>query len=241
VRGWFLAVRTKAIKGRRRTARSGCAAFLGLLRGEDLQWYYSRVQDEKSGGSGRAEPIGYYERNLPHWQPEGRAVFLTWRLHGTLPRGFAQRLQKFGKQPERQFLKADLELDSAVTGPHWLGDPKIARCAEAAIRRGAALGHYVLHAYVVMPNHVHLLIEPSAPLRRITNGIKGASARYANRILKRTGKPFWQDESFDHWIRNEGQFEKVRAYVERNPVKAGLVTEANLWRWSSAYGRGGRI
>jgi REP element-mobilizing transposase RayT len=59
------------------------------------------------------------------------------------------------------------------------------------------LGYFSLHAFVIMPNHVHLLMAPKRPLQRIMNGIKGSTAHSANTILGRTGKPFWQDESFD--------------------------------------------
>lgn len=106
---------------------------------------------------------------------------------------------------------------------------------EAAILHGAELGRFVLHAYVVMPNHVHILLDPQSPLSRITGGIKGFSSRKANEILRRTGKPFWQDESFDHWIRSRSQFEKVHDYIENNPVKAGLAKGSKDWRWSSAH------
>jgi putative DNA methylase len=92
-----------------------------------------------------------------------------------------------------------------------------------------------LHAYVVMRNHVHVLLDPHVPLRRITGGIKGVSARDANGALGRTGKAFWQDESFDHWIRDSAQFERIRTYIEHNPVKAGLAARPEDWRWSSAH------
>lgn len=184
--------------------------------------------------SGLRLPMTYYERNLPHWLPEGRAIFLTWRLYGSLPGEVVRQLRKLEKEPGKQFLTADQRLDAAATGPRWLSDPEIAAYTEEAIQRGAELGHYVLHAYVVMPNHVHLLLEPLAPLRRITGGIKGVSARDANGALGRTGKPFWQDESFDHWIRNSTQFERIRTYIEFNPVKAGLAKRPGDWPWSSA-------
>ena len=74
-----------------------------------------------------------------------------------------------------------------------------------------------------MPNHVHVLLDPAISLERITNSLKGVTAREANRILGRTGEHFWQDESFDHWIRNGAEFDRVRLYIERNPVTAGLV------------------
>jgi putative transposase len=87
-----------------------------------------------------------------------------------------------------------------------------------------------------MANHVHLLITPKVAIERITKGIKGVSSRRANIILGRTGTIFWQQESFDHWIRNESEMERVRGYIERNPVSAGLVKTPAEWRWSSATG-----
>ena len=179
----------------------------------------------------------YYQRNLPHWHPEGRAVFLTWRLYGSLPQGFLQELEKQKRDPAKQFLVADQMLDAESTGPHWLRNPMVADHVVATLVRGRELGHYLLQAYVVMSNHVHILIDPLVPLCRITNGIKGVSAQEANAILKRTGQHFWQDESFDHWIRDDVQSERARNYIERNPVKAGLVATPEEWRWSSAYKR----
>jgi REP-associated tyrosine transposase len=181
--------------------------------------------------------MSYYQRNLPHWHPDGRAIFLTWRLHGSLPRGFVDNLRRLKKEPGKQFAAADERFDAAATGPRWLGDPEIAGYAQAAMERGAEMGYLVLHAYVVMPNHVHVLLEPRVALRRITGGIKGQSARDANRKLGCAGKAFWQDESFDHWVRNGAQWERIRRYIEQNPVKAGLVRRAEDWRWSSAWSR----
>ncbi len=65
--------------------------------------------------------------------------------------------------------------------------------------------------------------------------VKGYTAREANRILQRTGQPFWQSESFDHWIRDEQEFKRVQNYIEQNPVRAGVVAHPEQYRWSSAY------
>jgi REP element-mobilizing transposase RayT len=116
-----------------------------------------------------------------------------------------------------------------------LADPEIADYAEYPILRGEELGHYELRAFVIMPNHVHILIEPHKPLAKITGAIKGVAARDGNATLGRTGKPFWQDESFDHWIRDSAEFERVRAYIKWNPVKAKLATRPEDWKWSSAW------
>ena len=204
----------------------------------------------------------FYRRNLPHWHPEGRAIFITWRLFGSLPRGvvpgrsvWANRKPRGTTTPGcaiegtgrnataegkraitaagKEFRRIDAELDKGATGPLWLRDPNIARYTEEAILRGEELGHYDLDSYVVMPNHVHVLLWPRQPLARITGGIKGVSARQANAVLKRRGMHFWEDESYDHWVRDENELERIRDYIERNPVSAGLVKSPEDWPWSS--------
>jgi len=90
------------------------------------------------------------------------------------------------------------------------------------------------YAWVVMPNHVHTLFLPRVALPVITRWVKGSTARQANLALARTGQPFRQDESYDHWVRDEKQFIRIARYIEQNPVSAGLVRAAELWPWSSA-------
>jgi REP element-mobilizing transposase RayT len=85
-----------------------------------------------------------------------------------------------------------------------------------------------------MANHVHLLIRPKITPDHLLKSLKGASARFANRLLGRTGEPFWQKESYDHWVRNQSEFEKIRAYIENNPVRAGLVRSPQDFPRSSA-------
>ncbi|RPI12327.1 MAG: hypothetical protein EHM65_06090, partial [Acidobacteriales bacterium] len=90
------------------------------------------------------------------------------------------------------------------------------------------------HAFVVMPNHVHVLLTPRVLPSRLLKSLKGCTARQANRVLGRTGEIFWQSESYDHWVRNDTEFQRIGAYIENNPVKAGLVARAGDYRWSSA-------
>ena len=170
--------------------------------------------------------LSYYQRNLPHWQPDGAAIFLTWRLHGSIPAILAA--------PE--FGAADRTLNLAVVGPRWLADERVARCVAEVLRYGEErLGLYHLRAWVLMVNHVHILIYPEAGITRITRTVKGYSARRANEILGRTGQRFWQDESYDHWVRGRDELEKIVHYIEWNPVTAGLVSRVEDWRWSSAF------
>ena len=85
-----------------------------------------------------------------------------------------------------------------------------------------------------MPNHVHMLILPAVPIPVLMRWLKGSTARSANRILGRTGQQFWQDESYDHYLRRSSQVDRTIAYIEGNPVAAGLVCSAERWPWSSA-------
>jgi REP element-mobilizing transposase RayT len=86
-----------------------------------------------------------------------------------------------------------------------------------------------------MPNHVHVVFQPFRKLPEVTRWIKGSTARTANLLLGRTGKPFWQYESYDHCIRNDTELNRVIRYVEANPVTAGLVQAIDDWPWSSAW------
>lgn len=181
----------------------------------------------------------YYTRHLPHWQPRERSIFVTWRLYGSLPQEAVERFRRrLASSPGKYFVDVDRLLDRAATGHCWLNDPRIADCVMASIRRGEKdLGQYSLRSFVIMPNHVHLLLDPCVAIHRITKGLKGSAAREANMILGRTGQPFWQDESFDHWVRNGKQFDRIRTYIENNPVAAGLVHQPQQWPWSSAAQR----
>lgn len=174
----------------------------------------------------------FYVRNLPHWHPPGRDIFITWRLHGSLPAQF--RPQNKMESSGKAFVACDRFLDKAQTGPLWLKDSRVAECMLTAFKTAQQRKLLSLRAYAIMANHIHVLLAPLAPLEQITQQIKGATAREANLILDRTGTPFWQDESFDHWVRNPAEFAKIRAYVERNPVAAGLVARPEDWPWSSA-------
>jgi hypothetical protein len=89
----------------------------------------------------RIVTLSFYRRNLPHSQPEKCSIFLTWRLYGSLPKGFAERLGKWRCEPGKQFLHAGRMLDAASSGLLWLNDPEIAGHALRALHRGSQLGH----------------------------------------------------------------------------------------------------
>jgi putative transposase len=200
---------------------------------------------ESERGTGRnACPTGmpreskiYYERHLPHWQPPGKILFITWRLAGSLPACFLRECTE--KSAGKRFVAFDRSLDSGRFGPMWLKNPAVAKFVRDSLLYGESQrGLYQMLAFVVMSNHVHLLIETVKPLEKITRLLKGYTARWANRYLGRTGQAFWQDESFDHWERNSVELERIIRYIENNPVAAGLVSNAEDWQWSSAANHG---
>ena len=129
----------------------------------------------------------FYRGRLPHWIPDHAIVFVTWRLAENTGRtGFRQRAE---------------QLDRLHSGSVWWLEPRIASVVNNALRYGKTVRQfYALHAWVIMPNHIHVILEPRIALPDILRSLKGRTSRVANRILGRTGKPFWQDKSFDHWI-----------------------------------------
>ncbi|MCS7187836.1 MAG: hypothetical protein N3B10_06705 [Armatimonadetes bacterium] len=156
-----------------------------------------------------------------------------------------RRLQR--KWERRWFLRFEKALDKADFGPAWLKDERIAELvAESILYRDGKV--YRLDAYCIMPNHVHLVFAPLVSqsvrlseeeqsdrlpysLARILHSLKGYTAWRANRILNRKGA-FWEHESYDHYVRNEREWEQIITYVLNNPVKAGFVSEWQDWKWS---------
>jgi putative transposase len=182
--------------------------------------------------------MAFHTRRLPHYHPVGQAMFLTWRLHDSLPAG---RSFPAATTSGQAFLAMDRLLDNARTGPLYLRQPEIASMVVEAIHyrersldRERSLGHYHLHCYVVMGNHVHILITPRVPVSKLMHSLKRVTGREANRILGLTGQPFWQDESYDRVVRNETEFRRIARYIEMNPVKAGLTATPEEFLWSSA-------
>jgi len=168
-------------------------------------------------------------RRLPHIFDEGSNLFVTWHLAGSLPR---ERYPPAGKMNSgAAFVWMDRYLDTSREGPQWLGREEIAKIVEEVLHRQEC----DLHAYVIMPNHVHALLTPKISPSKLMQSIKGSSAREANKMLGVTGRPFWQHESYDHLVRTAEEFGKIRRYIENNPVKAGLAATPEAYRWSSAW------
>lgn len=196
----------------------------------------------------------YYHRNLPHYHPDNVALFMTFRLAGSLPLGILTKLKterKLDKQKaseSRQYLKEKNYFDKYDTwlyqykdSPKWLSQSEIA-CIVASKIEELSGKYYHLLAYCIMPNHVHMLIinklsakelSPQGkflkyPVANSLRLLKGSTARKCNQALKRSGA-FWQHESYDHVIRNKQELDRIIHYILNNPVKAGLVKEWKDW------------
>jgi REP element-mobilizing transposase RayT len=128
----------------------------------------------------------------------------------------------------------DRLLDTARTGPMYLRQAEIGEMVVEALRyREQSMHHFELHSYVVMPNHVHVLLTPLVPISKLMHSLKRYTAREGNRILGLTNRPFWQDESYDRLVRDRREFDRIKRYIEMNPVNAGLVSKPEEFRWSS--------
>ena len=135
----------------------------------------------------------------------------------------------------------------------WLAETRV-----AAIIRSNLYHHdgskFRLLSFCVMPNHVHVLFQPvdslseiveppvgelddgSSPLSGIMHSLKSYTAHQANKVLGRTGT-FWQPESYDHWVRDADELERIVMYITNNPVKAGLVEKPQDWYFCSCHDR----
>ena len=183
----------------------------------------------------------FTRRHLPHWIPEGADIFVTWRVAGSFPpHAEIPSAEQCGWTPSllpgsTAHPRRAERLDRVRCGPVWLQDSRIAGVVANALLHGEAVRRlYQLHAWVIMPNHIHVIFQPRVALPTILRWLKGRTSRVANRLLGRTGTPFWQDESFDHWVRSTQELQDLIEYVENNPVKAGLVKAKEQWLWSSA-------
>ena len=183
---------------------------------------------------------GWYSRGyLPHWDHPGMIQSLNFRLADSLPAAVVERwkMELAGKPDDeiaRQiYWRGEKYLD-AGHGECWLRLPELARVVEDALLHFDGQ-RYRLLAWCVMPNHVHALIETGAgfPLAEVLHSWKSFTAKAANKILRRHGE-FWQREYFDRYIRNAEHYAEAIAYIEENPVRAGLARVKTDWPCSSA-------
>jgi len=198
----------------------------------------------------------FYNRRLPHIQPEEGIFFITYRLDFTYPEEYLSQLHKKQQEFEKLVLNTakdkrkrkieelnkilfDIEDNflQKINSPQWLSNKEVA----TIIQDSLFFNHhkaYNLLCYCIMPNHVHVLLKPLKDpsnlyysLSRIMHNHKSFTAQKCNKILKRTGT-FWYPDFYDHYIRNEKELYNVVNYILNNPVKAGLCDNWEDWEFS---------
>ena len=178
---------------------------------------------------------GWHENGyLPHRDEPGLVQFVTFRLADAFPRELRAEWKALLEIEDNQKRRTELEayLDRG-RGECQLRRPEIAGMVEEALRHFHD-ERYELRAWVVMPNHVHLLFRiETVPMSQLMDGWKGFTAKAANKLLGRKGQ-FWQEGYWDTYMRDSQHEQRSRRYLENNPVKAGLVATAREWPWSSA-------
>lgn len=211
--------------------------------------------DSKNASGGTPEPLiekrqGNY---LPHWTREGATYAATFRLADSLPasvleswlwerKGIVRIAEQMGRPLSGHEQKRLRELHSERVeawldsghGACWMRRPEVARIVAGALAHFDEQ-RYRLHAWCVMPNHVHVLVAPFAghALSAILHSWKSFTAKSANRLLGREGA-FWQEEYYDHLIRDEEDYDHAMRYIIENPGRAGLTG----WQWCGARGSG---
>jgi REP element-mobilizing transposase RayT len=185
---------------------------------------------------------GWHSRGyLPHLDLPNIAQMVTFRLADSLPEEAIEQMSRSTKGHTNAALRRRLEeyMDAGHGSCH-LGNAVVAETVE-----GALLHHdgeqYRLYCWVIMPNHVHCILEtaPSISLSRIIHGWKSYTAKAVNSLLGLRGR-FWQPEYYDRAIRDGNHLTAAMEYIHLNPVKACLVKEAEEWRFSSAWRVAGR-
>jgi len=189
---------------------------------------------------------------LPHVKREGASYFVTFRLVDSLPKAVLLRFEQEHAEAMRGLpaktttgQAAEVHRDLRRKIERYL-DQGVGEChlrrTEIADMVAAALRHfhgqrYLLDDWVVMPNHVHVVLWPllNFTLSKILKSHKRHTARQANLVLGKTGEAFWQRESYDHWIRNDEEKARIRRYLRMNPVNALLCKAPEDWKWSSAW------
>jgi REP element-mobilizing transposase RayT len=187
----------------------------------------------RSGSLAHPLKMPYFRLRPPGPSAAGQPVFLTWILHDSVP---DERLIAPAAAPSWEaFASADRFLDEARTGPLYLRQREVAAMVvEIARAYGSALRQYDLHSFVVMPNHIHLLLTPLVDLTKLTQLVKSVIARRANELLDQPGAPFWDEENWEHLVGDSHEFGRIRQYIERNPVPVGMAREASDYPYSSA-------
>ncbi|MHB1357361.1 MAG: REP-associated tyrosine transposase [Anaerolineae bacterium] len=178
------------------------------------------------------EPDGW--KHLPHIDQPNLIQEITIRLHDSMPSHVRAEWREYLQlDPQDKYLWVQHYID-AGKGSCLLGSAAVATLVERCLLDGDGT-RYSLLAWVVMPNHVHMLVRTTAgwSLSKVMQSLKGYSTKLINQVLNRSGQ-VWQGDYYDRFIRNQEHLQSTTRYIHNNPVMAGLATTPREWRFSSA-------
>lgn len=198
----------------------------------------------------------YYRNNLPHIQHGGVILAISYRLAFNLPQNILEKLKADKHEYERissnltgiekevydsefnrkYFEYFDEFIDKYNSNVNWL---RISQVADIVYNSQLYFDNvkYKLHCFTIMPNHIHIILEPLwnndnyYAIADIIHSLKGYTARKCNEVLMRKGQ-FWQHGHYDHIIKNAKDYNYQLHYVINNPVKAGLVSSWEKWKYT---------
>ncbi len=189
--------------------------------------------------------INKHRHGLPHWHQDSTFCFITWRLADSLPaelvRNWNTDREIWEKAHPKPWTNEEAKEFQARFGDRleeWL-DQGAGRCllAETICATEVEMAlhffngqRYQLHSYVVMPNHVHVLVRlfDGFPVQKIVQNWKERSAKAINAALRQTGT-VWMPGYFDRLIRSDDHFRFVSGYIASNPASAKLKAGFALW------------
>lgn len=184
---------------------------------------------------------GWHSRGyLPHLDVAEGTQSITFRLADSLPSSLLQRwreeIARLSGSDHNVILRRRIEmaLDRGF-GEQYLADARIAAVVEETLLHFHD-DRYRLHAWCIMPTHVHVLARMLGDntLSSVLHGWKSFSSKRANLVLGRSGR-FWAPEYHDRLIRDDEHFASVMNYIKMNPVVARLCRDPGDWRFSSSW------
>lgn len=189
-----------------------------------------------------ASPIWHSRGYLPHWEAGEVPQSITFRLADSLPAVALERLRDDLKRKAKddRALKRRIRIEEALDrgrGSAVLSKPEVGEIVERGLLYFDA-ERYRLHAWCVMPNHVHALATPLGKwtLSEITHSWKSFTSKRVNALLGTRGA-FWAPEFYDRAIRDHAHYAAVIDYIAMNPVEAKLCARPGDWRFSNAWHR----
>ncbi len=175
---------------------------------------------KNTGSAALAAP--YTLHHLPHIDIQGIYQFIIFRTAASTDPYLLQLVNGQTQNNAEKQMAIDAYLDVSEKGAYFYADT-LRFMFDFLIVQQADL--YALVCFAIMPNHIHLLIQPKERLATVMQKIKGKSAREINKRLNRTGK-FWAKDYYDKGIRDERHFRVVYEYIRNNPLKFSGKTGA---------------